>query len=206
MRHLRSAHFQALHTPLTYQYLGVCGTEAGSLTPKISRRDITRKTLELTNTKVKAVKSGLDITKCRGYFLAMTNTEARLVQQFGCNVIVIARDLNYCWQRFVYTKELMHLFDIEDEQTTSTESFEKLLTEFGQPALERSPQIESEVKALWMALACFCPEKNRLEFKAQLDKGHIDNYSIALQLRIPEQYIPALFSPSYSDVIAQLIS
>ena len=176
-----------------------------SLKPKISRRDILGKTLELTKAKVKAVKSGLDIQMCRGLFISANNKENRWVKQLGCNVIVLSRDLNYCWERFVYTKELMHLFDKENEVTGDAEHFEKLLTEFGQPSLERPPQSQAEARAFWMALSCFCPEGNRIAFQSQISKGHIDNYSIALQLRIPAQYVPSLFVPHYPKIIAQLI-
>lgn len=183
--------------PELYQY-------CQSLEPKISRADITKRTLELTNTTVRAVKSGLDINVCRGFFLSAANKENRLVQQFDTNLIVTARSLNYCWERFVYTKELMHLFDLDGELTSTAESFEKLLRDFGQPVLELSPQLSAENRAFWMALSCFCPDKHRLEFKAQIEKGHIDNYSIALKLRIPEQYVPNLFIPQYPGIIAFL--
>jgi hypothetical protein len=50
-----------------------------------------------------------------------------------------------------------------------------------------------------------CPEKSRLAYKADIDKGHIDYYSIALQLRIPEQYVPSLFAKHYLDTIGKII-
>jgi hypothetical protein len=175
-----------------------------TLKPKISRRDITKKVLELTDQKVKAVKSGLDIAKCRGFFISAKNVAHPLVKQMGTNVIVVARELNYCWERFVYTKELMHLFDVGAELTDSPEQFEKLLTEFGQPSVERPAQNVAEAKAFWMALSCFCPEEFRLELQAQIAKGHMDNYAVALQLRIPEQYVPQLFIPTYPKVIQRL--
>ena len=180
-------------------------TYCQTLKPKISRRDITQKVTDLTGQKVKAIKSGLDVEKCRGFFISLTNKESRLVQQFGTNIIVIARSLNYCWERFVYTKELMHLFDAENEQTSDATKFEQLLTEFGQPSVQRPPQSAAEAKAFWMALSVLCPEANRLEFQGHIQKTHMDNYAVALQLRIPEFYVPALFHPNFTQIIKQLV-
>ena len=174
--------------------------------PKISRKIIQKKALELTGIpRVAVVKSGLDITQCRGLYYSASNTEARIVQQLGCNVIVLARALNYCWERFVYTKELMHVFDADDAKTATPEQFERLLAELDTPSsLERSNQMLSEVKGFWMALACLCPEKHRLEYAAMKQKSHIDDYGIALQLRIPQQYVPNLFVPNYLGIISTL--
>lgn len=179
-----------------------------NLDPKVSRRQVEQKTLEITDVKkIKAIKTTLDTTACRGFFLSAQNTEHRIVQQLGCDVIVLARDQNYCWERFVQTKELMHLFDSDDEPTNSAEKFEKLLTDLEVPSAMGAPskQIISDIKGFWMALACLCPEKHRVEFENLRDKEHIDNYGIALQLRIPEQYVPLLFQPRYKKIIEGLI-
>jgi len=180
-----------------------------TLKPKVSRRNIEQKTLELTGVKkVKAIKSSLDTKVCRGFFLSAENAEHPIVKLFGGNhVIVLARDQNYCWERFVYTKELMHLFDNDDEPTDSAEKFEKLLTDLEAPTATEPPskQLISERKGLWMALSCLCPEANRIEFQSLLDKGHIDFYGIALQLRIPEQYVPLLFQSRYEAIVQNLI-
>lgn len=175
--------------------------------PKISRRVIQAKALELTGIpRISVVKSGLDTDVCRGLFLSSSNTQARIVQQHGTDVIILARSLNYCWERFVYTKELMHVFDGAEESTSSPQQFETLLSELDpSSSLGRSPQSISEVKGLWMALACLCPEEHRKEFASQRKKGHLDDYGIALRLRIPQQYVQNLFVPSYSDIVQTLI-
>ncbi|MCF8178461.1 MAG: hypothetical protein K9J74_08130 [Sulfuritalea sp.] len=178
-----------------------------TLEPKVSRRDIQNKALEITGiASVKAVKTTLDTQKVRGFFLSAKNTEARIVQQLGCNVIVLARDLNYCWERFVFTKELMHLFDTDDEKTGTEESFDGLLSEFEvlKPGAHSS-QLVADVRGLWMALACLCPEKHRLEFIEQLEKGHIDHYGIALRLRIPQMYVPHLLRSDFKEIVESLL-
>lgn len=180
-----------------------------TLTPKVSRELILPKIHEITGVEnVRTIKSGLDITVTRGYFLSAQNKENHLVRQFGCNLIVLARDQNKCWERFVNTKEMMHLFDEDGEPTSTPEELEKLLTDFEMPSATEAPshQTISERKGFWMALACLCPEKSRIEFKSLRDKGHIDNYGIALQLRIPEQYVPLLFQSRYRMIVDALIA
>jgi len=171
-----------------------------TLTPHIHRNEIRDKAKALTGVASLAVmKTGLDVAFCRGFYLSARNTEHRLVIQHGGHVIILAREgLNRCWERFVFIKELMHLFDDPEEATDTGDQFEKLLAEFMAPgAAGRSPQMNSEIKCFWMALGVLCPEPNRLEFQAEREKGQIDDYSIALRLRIPEQYVPSLFHPEF---------
>jgi len=180
-------------------------TYCQTLTPKISRRLITDRVFELTKQKVRAVKSSLDINNVRGFFVSAKNEKSRWVQQFGSNVIVLARDLNYCWERFVYTKELMHLFDEEDELTRTHDHFERLLTSFG-PIVVNDPgeitkQSRAEDKAFFRTLSVLCPEKYRLDYQDQFTKKRLDHYAIALQLRIPELYVPFLISHSYPEIL-----
>lgn len=177
-----------------------------TLSPKISRNLILAKIKEITGVEeIKTIKSGLDITITRGYFLSIKNQDNSFVQKFGCNLIVLARGQNDCWDRFVSTKEMMHLFDNDGEPTDSPEKFESLLTEWEAPSANPSNQTISDYKGLWMALACLCPEKNRLEFKELREKGHIDDYGIALKLKIPEQYVPHLFRPTYEEIVEILL-
>jgi hypothetical protein len=180
---------------------GYCQT----LTPKISRVSILNKVLELTGKKqVRAVKQSLDVSVCRGMFLSASNEHHKIVQQLGCDIIVLARGQKYCWERFVYVKELMHVFDDDLETLKSPSDLETLLTEFEMASVPPSSCMKSEYNGFWMALACLCPEKSRLEFKQQRDNGHIDDYSIALQLKIPEQYVPRLFEPRYEVFLRSL--
>lgn len=179
-----------------------------TLEPKVSRTKILKHTLEVTSKSVKDIKTTMDTSISRGFFYSSANTNQRIVQQLGCNVIVLARGQKYCWDRFIYTKELMHLFDDSNESTNSAEKFEKLLVE-----LEAAPptggtmsdQSLSEFNGFWMALACLCPENNRLEFENQRNKKHIDDYGIALLLKIPELYVPLLFIPQYRNFIDTLL-
>lgn len=178
------------------------------LHPHINRNVVRDETLKLTGTpSVRTAKTTLDINVCRGFYLSARNTDHQLVKQCGGHVIVLARELNYCWERFVFVKELMHLFDDPKEATDTGEKFERMLEEIGAdgttPA-DWSPQMCSEVKCFWMALGVLCPEKNRAEYAAARENAEIDDYTIALQLRIPKLYVPVLFQDRYQTIIRLL--
>lgn len=175
------------------------------LKPKISRKRVREKTLELTGERVREIRVSLDIARCRGFFVSAKNTAHPFVKSTGINVIVTAKGMDYDWERFVYTKELMHLFDEPAEQTSTPQQFEQLLTEFAQPSVQLSPQSRSETKAFWMALASLCPESYRQEYKLQIGKGHMDHYAVSLQLAIPQSIVPALFADSFEPNIQYLI-
>jgi len=175
-----------------------------TLSIKVSRKFILRKILEITDIgQIKSVKTCLDVNASRGMFLSATNTNHRIVEQLGCNVILLARDQNYCWERFVNTKELMHVFDSNEQVADLPEKLERILTSF-QVSSTGDQVIISEHIGFWRALACLCPEKYRLQFKEELDNNLTDYYSIALKLRIPEQIVPQLFIDNYEEIIAHI--
>ena len=111
--------------------------------------------------------------------------------------------LNMCWQRFVCCKELMHVFDAENERAKSKMTFNTLLTEISSlPLFKHASDIfKSEIRAKWMALAILCPLQLRSHYKEKIDKGEMSNYDVALALRIPELVIPAIMYDSFSDVV-----
>lgn len=176
--------------------------------PHIDRPTVRAKAEELTNTKVKILIGAMDTNVVRGVFFAANNVESPFVCQAGGKpVIVIARGLNRCWERFVQVKEMMHLFDRDDEQTRVGEELDILIDELVSPISvdEPSNQLRSEGKAIWMALACLCPEKVRLQFLKDVERKHLDHYAVAKQLRIPEKYVPLLLEPRFTEVIAHMM-
>lgn len=105
-------------------------------------------------------------------------------------LITIAR--NVCtgplgdhWRRFIYTKELMHVFDEDDEKADTREKFDLQIERFGDPDIPMSKQFRAEQKAFWRALMALCPEVERKRFKALQEKHEISHTVIAAALRIP---------------------
>jgi hypothetical protein len=178
-----------------------------TLTPKVSRNSIKGKVKEMFEEIPRCIKTSMDIEVSRGFFISSKNEQSDFVRQVGHkDVIILARGLNRCWERFVYVKELMHVFDNPDEYVDSSEKLGKLLNSFEIPptVINDNAPFESEAIAFWRALSCLCPEKNRQEFLVALQKGHIDNYGIALKLRIPQQHVPYLLNERYLEIIEQI--
>lgn len=177
-----------------------------TLEPKISRNVVRDKVLELTGIeKIRTFKTSLDITKCRGFFVSPRNKDHPVVKVTGSHAIVLAREgLNYCWERFVYVKELMHAFDDPEHAADSGEDFERMLSDLTPGAgVPLSPQGASEINCFWMALAVLCPEKMRLHYKVEREAQRMDDYAIALQLRIPQGYVRRLFEEKYVGLITK---
>jgi hypothetical protein len=183
-----------------YQY-------AQNLKIPVSRNVLRDKAVEISGVpKVSHVRTGMDLGVTRGLWLTPQNSNHHLVTQCGNNVIVTARDLNRCWERMVYLKELMHLFDEPSEVTSNREDFDNLLAEFASLGpIERSPQMTSEIIALWRALAILCPETQRQEFAAEREAITVDDYEIALRLRIPQVQVPRLFSPAFERMLKAIV-
>jgi len=177
-------------------------------TPHIGRNDIRDAVSAVTGIpKFQPILSAaLDIKVCRGYYLS-PRSDHPLVTQFGRHIIVLARDLNRCWMRFVLVKELMHLLDGAVDAADTGEKFEALLTEFTGPVsgVAWSSQTLSEFKAFWMALGLFCPAPVHRKLLAARKSGHISDYAIAVQLRIPEVYVPNLFTAAYKNNLTRIL-
>jgi hypothetical protein len=104
------------------------------------------------------------------------------------------------WRRLVYTKELMHVFDEEDEKASDEASFDLQIQKFGNPKLDASPQFKAESKAFWRALCALCPEAKRTELKSQLAAGSISYDVVSATLRIPVGYCRELMRPDFEAI------
>lgn len=175
----------------------------------VSRNILRDKAISISGIEqIKHIRTGVDQGVARGFWLTPTNKDHQLVRQLGCHIIVTERGLNTCWERFVYVKELTHLFDDDNAgRTGSAESFDNLLGEFASqgPVNERSGQWVSEATAVWRALALLCPEQKRKEFAAERKAVKIDDYEIALRLKIPLFHVPKLFSPTFDRMLREIL-
>jgi len=141
----------------------------------------------------------------RGYFVAPNDDSAFGRQAHGAPAIVFARELNRCWRRFVVVKEAMHLFD-EPLQKTGTEGeFAALLNEFSAPSVDRSRAMQAEIACFWMALGVLCPELLRQELARDWHNGEITEQDVAMQLRIPAQYVPFLLGEPFKAIISRML-
>jgi hypothetical protein len=120
-----------------------------------------------------------------------------------------ANTLNLCWKRFVCCKELMHVFDSEDEKSSNAERFQTLLNELEATPLreEASEMFYSENRTKWKALAVLCPMSVRDHILARRLAGDLpDTYDVALELRLPEDFVPTILSDKFPQVVDILLS
>lgn len=128
----------------------------------------------------------------------------------GNFIIITSTALNRCWERFVFMKELMHIYENSVATKTNSESkFDTQLYELADlsTSQDRSPQMQSEIKAVWMALGITCPEADRIELRGKLEENDPDftEKHVAEILKIPEYYIRLLMSPRYENEIQDIL-
>jgi len=101
------------------------------------------------------------------------------------------------WRRYIKTKEMMHVFDSDEELTDSAEKFDDLVETFKDPNAAPSPQYRAEIKAQWRALAVLCQEHRRQEFMAQI-AGNATNFDIVSgALQVPPTMVRNLFRDDF---------
>lgn len=179
-----------------------------TLTVPVGRNALRDRILAMAGMRVRVIKDGgLDIRVCRGYYLSASNAEHPvIVQAGGANVIVLARDNNRCWERFVFLKELLHVFDSVERSMGTGPQLEAVLQAFEGTGNPANPQSQSEYRAMWMAAALMCPEARREEYVAisnlpKDDPRYMDDLAIATSLRMPRQWVQRILQPSYSEII-----
>jgi hypothetical protein len=175
---------------------------------RIGRKQLFPKVAELTRLPKprQMVSSKLNPGNLLGFIVFPDGADTRLTTfTGGAPLIVVARDLDESWRRFVMIKELMHYFDQSLEKVSSGDELEGLISEFGAPMLERSQAFNSEAKAFWMALGVICNEDQRQTYQRQRESGEINDAKIAEELGVPESIVSHLFDPNFKSIIASLL-
>jgi len=121
--------------------------------------------------------------------------------------VYYGESLNFEMQRFVICKEMMHIFDSTDGRTNTKEKLQTLLTELANPPIpeETSQQRIEEAKAIYRALALFCPLERRTEILEKLNKGQISLIAVSHLLRIPASFVESIFSNKFSKIIHKFL-
>ncbi|MBE8221082.1 MAG: hypothetical protein HAW65_07245 [Alphaproteobacteria bacterium] len=167
---------------------------------------------DISGLHIKWCRAGMNEKNLRGLYLNpedVKSTKFRNSNKEGGPVIVTERSLNRCWERLVYVKELMHVFDTDDQLTKTGENFEDITSTFGGDVYtdpeDRSPVVNAEFIALPMALGLLCPKIHLDEFRKERIAGTIPDNDIATAFRIPEQYVPAIMNPSFDATILSIL-
>ncbi len=173
---------------------------------KVSTKWIRDQIIAITPlTAVKERWTGLiDETHIRGFYIeGPLGPPVPLAQNEA--LITLARSLDKDWRRIVYTKELMHAFDTDDEKADTPEKFELQLEDLGDPSADMSPQARAEIKAFWRALGALCNAQLREHFQLALQREEMSSTVVAARLRIPERYIRHLVRNDFQNIIDPLM-
>ena len=84
-------------------------------------------------------------------------------------------------ERFIYVKEMMHMFDDPSKATDTGAKFDAQLAEFdgtGTPK-DWSVQTHAEIACFWMTLGALCPEPIRKQLEMERAAGRIDDQAIS---------------------------
>lgn len=109
-------------------------------------------------------------------------------------------------RRYAFTKELMHVFDNEEQRAGTPEEFRELLTEIQNRPLPQhaSPMMKSELDTRWMAALCLCP-KHRRDALLPRYPENLASFEIAEELRIPEWVVPFIMDDYYETAYTSLV-
>ncbi len=133
-----------------------------------------------------------------GHYECYSDTDSRWDEPNSW-VVLITYDskLSASEQRFVWCKELMHIFDTENGSTKTEAEYRGLLREIELKPIEPSEQYLTENQAKWLALLILCPKVQRDKIKAKAAEDGLSDYDVALSFRIPETIVTSLFSDYY---------
>lgn len=180
-----------------------------SVDAHISRRDLVLEASALKGEgRVQIFETGIDTKLFRAMFFVPNceNHWSQLAKGRPC--ILVARELEPDWKRFVTIKELMHLFDQPLEFVGTEDDFDSLLEQLTTPltTLKPSPGFQSENRAFYMALGVICPEVRRQGYVRGVDNGNISQDDIAKELKIPVAYVHLLLHPVFKIIIQSCIA
>ncbi len=182
---------------------------------KINGRVSTRalKTLAIEHSDIVSVREmwsgAMDHEFVRGFYMEGPASKPIPVPSNGCLIglsrsMCTAPDGEY-WRRFVYTKELMHVFDTEDEKASDEASFDKQVSEFSDPTEESTPQFRAENKAVYRALMVLCQEARRKQLRDQFIKDQIIEV-ISVSLEIPPKFAHLMMQDDFEIIAAHLLN
>ena len=109
------------------------------------------------------------------------------------------------WRRYIKTKELMHVFDVDGELTDTAEKFDQQVERFADPTADNSSQYRADINAMWRAMALLCREADRLKFKGQLDANEISVEVVSVGLQLPTSIVRNLMRDNFLQIIESVM-
>lgn len=178
-----------------------------SIEGRVSRKQLRPKILELTGREPRVFHTHMDTLLVRGMFIDYVPGSKYSKWSGGQPCILIARNQDDIWKRFVEIKELMHTFDDGLDRIGTDSDFAQLLEYFTAPGSGLVQQNHlSDGLGVVKALACVCSESTRQEYVRKCDNDEITLAEMARELRIPEVYVSWLLVPNFKSLVMRLIS
>lgn len=120
--------------------------------------------------------------------------------------VFYAKSLNFCWTRCVCVKELMHLFDEENELVPNQEVLAQLVSELAipTPTQDMTDPLWAEHRALFRALMVLCPTHAIAEIEPSYGAGRLSDDDVALFFRVPKLYVPLVMSAPFARLRASI--
>lgn len=110
-------------------------------------------------------------------------------------------------RRFALTKELMHVFDSDEEMTDTRERFVQLMRDIQNTPMSQhaSPMYLSEINTKWMAAIVLCPPSMRAQLVSSYADGSLKEAEIAARLQVPRIIIPDIMDEYYEVALSELL-
>jgi hypothetical protein len=174
----------------------------------------TLRVLAIEHSEINDVKeqwsSVVDTANVRGFYIEGPIINGPILRGPKEALIVLSRSMcktkpqGRHWRRFVLTKELMHVFDTEEEKAKTPDELDLQIERLNNPAAPISPQFIAELKAHWRVLAVLCQEERRKDYKRQLEADEISFDVVAAALQVPTSAVRDMMQDNYDKVLPVL--
>tara|TARA_B100000678_G_scaffold183936_1_gene153740 strand:- start:14651 stop:15268 length:618 start_codon:yes stop_codon:yes gene_type:complete len=101
---------------------------------------------------------------------------------------------------FVMTKELMHVFDTENQRVSNAHSFKKLLRDAENrppPGASLSEEFYAEHLAYWRALVILCPIEKRDRLKVEVESVNASQFDVSEAFLIRNTDVSTVLSDNF---------
>lgn len=108
-------------------------------------------------------------------------------------------------RRVVAAKELMHVFDCEDQRTGDADAFRRLLHDMENMPLpdDASPQYQADRSALWKAILALIPPWLRREYIDAWNERNVKAAELATRWWVPENIVTTAMGDYYEVMAAR---
>ncbi len=147
------------------------------------------------------IPTDIDENILRGQFRKYTRHNVTYGDPIFTTNILYAESMNLCWERFVCCKEMMHIFDAPKAVSCTSEQIDALTSSLVSSYIGNlSDSYLAEHDAVISALRVLAPIGAIKKLNDAYGERKKSDYDIARYFRIPEMFVPILFSGDYQSL------